>query len=269
MSFVYPEFLFALAAISVPIIIHLFNFRRFKKIYFSDIRFLKNVEIETKSRNQLKNLLILLSRILAVAFLVLAFAQPVIPTSNTQSNGTSDKVVIYVDNSFSMNGTGETGTLLEEAISKALEIASVYANEAELRLLTNDFDPQHFRNLTFEEFKSEVTSVGPSPQVRTLEEVLSRAQGSINVGESLSIHLLSDLQSNTSSLENYTTDSLSTVYVIPVKPEIQSNIYIDSCVHAHVAPNSAAAYLGLSVAKSASCELQIINLRFLHHCNHN
>ena len=78
MSFAYPEFLFALAAISVPIVIHLFNFRRFKKVYFSDIRFLKDVEIETKSRNKLKNLLILLSRILAITFLVMAFAKPVI-----------------------------------------------------------------------------------------------------------------------------------------------------------------------------------------------
>lgn len=229
MNFAYPEFLFALAAISVPIIIHLFNFRRFKKIYFSDIRFLKNVEIETRSRNQLKNLLILLARILAIACLVLAFAQPVIPTSSDQGGRSSDKVIIYIDNSFSMNASGETGTLLEEATAKALEIASVYSTGADLRLLTNDFDPRHFRNLSWEEFKNEVTSIEPTARVRTLQEVLSRAQGSIDVGEALSIHILSDLQRNTSSLQEYTTDSLSSIYVIPIESEVQANIYIDSC----------------------------------------
>ena len=118
MSFAYPEFLFALAAISVPIIIHLFNFRRFKKVYFSDIRFLKDVEIETKSRNKLKNLLILLSRILTIAFLVLAFARPVIPTGKNPDLN-SNSIVVYIDNSFSMGSEGSDGNLLEEAKSKA------------------------------------------------------------------------------------------------------------------------------------------------------
>ncbi len=229
MNFVYPGFLFALAAISVPIVIHLFNFRRFKKVYFPDIRFLKDVKMETRSRNRLKNLLILLSRILAIACLVLAFAQPVIPTDNRHGSGSSDKVVIYIDNSFSMGAQGEKGTLLEDASAKALEIASVYANESDLRLLTNDFDPRHFRNLSWEEFKNEVTAIAPSAQVRTLQEVITRARGSLDVGERLSIHILSDLQRNTSHIQGYTDDSLSVIYIIPIESEIRSNIYIDSC----------------------------------------
>ena len=56
MKFLYPEFLWALSLIAIPIIIHLFNFRKFKKIYFSDISLLKEVKEETKSRSQLKHL---------------------------------------------------------------------------------------------------------------------------------------------------------------------------------------------------------------------
>ena len=79
MKFAYPEFLYALFAIAIPIIIHLFNFRKFKKIYFSNVEFLKEVQQETQAKSKLKHLLILLSRILAIVFLVFAFAQPFIP----------------------------------------------------------------------------------------------------------------------------------------------------------------------------------------------
>jgi len=228
MSFAYPEFLFALAAISVPIIIHLFNFRRFKKVYFSDIRFLKDVEIETKSRNKLKNLLILLSRILAITFLVLAFTKPVIPTGN-QATALSNAVVIYIDNSFSMSAQGETGNLLEEAKAKAIEVGSAYANGAELHLLTNDFSAAHFRNLSFEEFKNEVASVQSSPQVRTFDDVVSRATSVFDAATASSLYFISDLQSNTSTPKESSIDSLLSIYIVPVQSKIESNIYIDSC----------------------------------------
>ena len=229
MSFAYPEFLFALAAISVPIIIHLFNFRRFKTVYFSDIRFLKDVEVETKSRNQLKNLLILLSRILAIAFLVMAFARPFLPSGDTQTSADSNSVVVYIDNSFSMNAEGEKGNLLEEAKAKAIEVASVYKNGSEIRLLTNDFNPRHFRNLSFEEFKNEVSAVQTSPQLRTFDNVVSRASGISDAKSALSLYYLSDFQKSTSTPQSVIKDSLLSIYMLPSEANINTNIYIDSC----------------------------------------
>lgn len=228
MSFAYPEFLFALAAISVPVIIHLFNFRRFKKIYFSDIRFLKDVEIETKSRNQLKNLLILLSRILAITFLVMAFARPVIPTGSKPTSA-SNAVVIYIDNSFSMNAEGENGNLLEEAKAKAIEIGSAYSNGAQLRLLTNDFAPHHYRDLSFEEFKNEVTAVQPSAAVKSIDDVISRTAGMFGPTNGTGLYYISDFQRTTSLSKSNVSDSLLSIYAVPIQSEIESNIYIDSC----------------------------------------
>ena len=228
MNFAYPEFLFALAAISVPIIIHLFNFRRFKKVYFSDIRFLKDVEIETKSRNQLKNLLILLSRILAVTFLVMAFARPVIPT-NTETAVDSNQAVIYIDNSFSMNAIGETGTLLDESKAKAIEVASALANGMQVRLLTNDFKPEHFRDLTFEEFKNEVSSIQPSPIVRPIDQIIARSTGMFDANEAITLYYISDLQSSSSTLSEELGDSLLNIFAIAASAEVESNLYIDSC----------------------------------------
>ena len=76
MNFQNPKLLYALLAIAIPIIIHLFNLQRNKKIYFSSIRFLKEIKQKKQQRTKLKNLLILLSRILAISFLTIAFAKP-------------------------------------------------------------------------------------------------------------------------------------------------------------------------------------------------
>src|SRR6187402_4015179 len=87
MQFLYPAFLWALSALAIPIIIHLFYFRRYKKVYFSNLRFLREVKEETSARNKLRNLLILLARLLAMAGIIFAFAQPVIPLKNAVKAG--------------------------------------------------------------------------------------------------------------------------------------------------------------------------------------
>ena len=71
MIFQKPNLLYALIAVAIPIIIHLINLRKRQKIYFSSIRFLKEIKQENNKKLQIKNLLILLSRILAIIFLVM------------------------------------------------------------------------------------------------------------------------------------------------------------------------------------------------------
>src|SRR5215831_146795 len=127
MSFLYPGFLFALSAIAIPIIIHLFNFRRYKTVYFSNVKFLRDVKEKTDARSRLKHLLILCCRILAIIFLVLAFAQPYIKTgASTQIPGRK-AVSIFIDNSFSMGQLSQDVPLLEQATLKARQIAAAYA----------------------------------------------------------------------------------------------------------------------------------------------
>ncbi|MCF8258632.1 MAG: BatA domain-containing protein [Flavobacteriales bacterium] len=228
MSFVYPGFLFALAAISIPIIIHLFNFRKFRKVYFSDIRFLKNVEMQTRSRNQLRHLLVLAARILAVVCLVLAFAQPFIPAPDSKGASPFTQATIYVDNSFSMNAEGTDGSLLSEAKAKALEVAEGYANGSNLRLLTNDFDPRHQRSLSLQEFKAELAGIDQSPTVRSMSEVASRARASDEKTKGHDIFLITDLQRSMADIGNVTPDTLTGLFVLPVKATSVSNVYVDS-----------------------------------------
>src|SRR6202008_351487 len=101
MSFVYPAFLYSLFAILIPIIIHLFNFRKYKTVYFTNVKFLRELKQESQSKSRLKELLILLSRILAISCLVLAFAQPVIVDKNSKVKVGQKAVGIFIDNSFS------------------------------------------------------------------------------------------------------------------------------------------------------------------------
>ena len=82
MSFTNPLMLIGLAAILVPIIIHLFNFRRYKTIYFSNVQMLEDIQKKTKRASQIQQLIVLLLRILGISCLVLAAAQPFLRGSN-------------------------------------------------------------------------------------------------------------------------------------------------------------------------------------------
>ena len=106
MQFLFPTFLWALAFLAIPVIIHLFYFRRFRKVYFTNVRFLREVKEDTSARSKLRNLLVLIARLLALAFLILAFVQPFIPQDNEVKAGRK-AVSVFVDNSYSMSALSE------------------------------------------------------------------------------------------------------------------------------------------------------------------
>jgi hypothetical protein len=146
MSFLYPTFFWALAAIAIPVVIHLFNFRRYKRIAFTNVRFLKEVSEETQSQQKLKHLLVLISRCLAIIFLVAAFAQPYLPGKQVQNIGASSIVGFYLDNSFSMNAETEAGLTLEVAKNKVREALTAYKENDRFFLVTNNWWQQSFIN---------------------------------------------------------------------------------------------------------------------------
>ena len=71
MVFTAPLFLIGLVAVAIPVIVHLFNFRRYRKIYFSNVERLEQLKSETQRQSTLRQLLIMAARILAVAFKLL------------------------------------------------------------------------------------------------------------------------------------------------------------------------------------------------------
>ncbi|MDQ3046904.1 MAG: BatA and WFA domain-containing protein [Bacteroidota bacterium] len=231
MSFTYPAFLIALSAIAIPVIIHLFNFRKFKTVYFSNVRFLKEVQEETQAKSKLKHLLVLAARILAIAFLVLAFAQPFIPVDNAKVI-TGDKAVsIFIDNSFSMDAVNKNGTLLEDAKKRATEIVAAYKASDRFQLLTNDFEGKHQRLVNKEEFFELLDEVKISPATRDLREIVSRQTDLLKQNEAKvrNSFILSDFQKSISTLEAIKNDTSIRFHLIPLESAAKSNVYIDTC----------------------------------------
>lgn len=228
MQFLYPGFLFALAALAIPIIIHLFYFRRFKKVYFTNVRFLKEVKDETSSRRKLRNLLVLLARCLAVIMLVLAFAQPFIP-QNVEVKQGENAVSVFVDNSFSMSALSEEAPLLEKAKQRAKEIITAYAVDDRFQVLTNDFDGKHQRLVSKEEAIGLVEEIKVSPAVRSLTQILTRQNQALGSGKSSNkvSYVISDFQRNITDLEQF-KDSLLEVNLVPLQAVQEKNVSIDS-----------------------------------------
>ncbi len=234
MNFIYPGFLFALSAISIPIIIHLFNFRRFKKVFFTNVRFLQEIKQDTKSRSHLKHLLILIARILAVSFLVLAFAQPYRASKNIAALKERNKISVYIDNSFSMDAVGKNGSLIEEAKKKAREIARHYQPSDQFQLLTNDFEARHQRLVNREEMLNLIDDVQPSSSVRRLSEVILRQHAALNSNgaDNNSARLLfeiSDFQKSTADIDELKNDSATDISLVALASQKVNNLYIDSC----------------------------------------
>src|SRR5471030_1605067 len=197
MHFLYPAFLFALISLAIPVLIHLFNFRRYQKVYFSNVQFLKEIREQQSSRRNLKERLILAARLLALLFLILAFARPYIPGSHSASTTTLRAISVFVDNSYSMETLNSEGSLLDEAKRRAKEIVSAYSINDRFQLLTQDFEGKHQRLLSRDEFNDAVDAVKISPQSRSLQQIINRQQSLIRTQPgTASIFILSDFQTN-------------------------------------------------------------------------
>jgi hypothetical protein len=231
MNFTYPAFLIALSAVAIPIIIHLFNFRKFKTIYFSNVRFLKEVKQETQAKSKLKHLLVLIARILAIMFLVLAFAQPFIPAENKKVVVGDKAVSIFIDNSFSMDAKNKNGTLLDDAKKRALEIVSAYKPTDRFQLLTNDFEGKHQRQVNKEEFIELLDEIKISPSTRSLSEIASRQMDVLQQSgiKNKTSFIISDFQKSIVDINQIKNDTSIAFNFVPLEATAKSNVFIDTC----------------------------------------
>jgi hypothetical protein len=222
MSFLYPAFLWALTALAFPVIIHLFNFRRTRRVYFSDIRLLRIVREASQHMQQIRNRLILLSRLLFLFFLILAFAQPIL--SSGEKATMTGSVVVYVDNSLSMSVPMPDQTRpLDKAAVFTQTIRELYPRGTRFRLITNNFSAASGHFISADELNEQISAVRLSPQTRTFQDVIKRAGNSARTD----VFYLSDFQRSTLGSMKV-SDSLMNLNFVPLKPAPVSNIYFDS-----------------------------------------
>lgn len=239
MQFKHPEILYALFLLLIPIFIHLFQLRRFQKVAFTNVAFLKKINIQTRKSSQLKKWLTLLMRLLAMAALIFAFAQPFTASKTALKN--EKETVIYIDNSFSMQAKGNQGPLLERALQDLFENS---ASTEKLSWFTNNTQR---KNTSAQDFKNEILSVTYSQNQLTPSQVLLKANQLFSNEKDVIKRLIyiSDFQQK----EAFPTISEDIILdAVQLKPVKHSNIAIDSVYI--TSKNASAIQLQVKVSKS-------------------
>jgi len=219
--------LWALLALSIPIIIHLFNFRRYKKIQFSNVKMLQEILQQTQQQSKLKHLLVLASRLLAMLFLILAFVQPFLSRNKNTTSGTK-AVSIYIDNSMSMQ-VGDEINLLNLAKTKAKDILNAYEDQIQFQIITNDNTIQSNFFTRKQDALKAIDEVKLSYNIKKWTEAntaMDNAFGNAQLSNKVK-YFISDAQKNTCDIQQI-RDSISQVNIVLVDNKNTGNLSIDS-----------------------------------------
>jgi|688.fasta_scaffold11432_4 hypothetical protein len=230
MTFLFPGFLWALAALVIPILIHLFQLRRFKRIDFPNVRFLKDVAIQTRARKKVRHWLTLLARLLALACLVLAFAQPYIPRADATVSSGQRAVSIYVDDSWSMDGQNAGGRLLDQARKGAQDVIMGHSASDRFQVLTGRFEGRQQILTGRDEALATAAQAEVGPFSRPLSQVLARQAEALARTEApvRRRFLFTDLQRATVDVERWSEDSTISTVIVPIASTNTDNLAIDS-----------------------------------------
>lgn len=221
MQFSHPALLYALFLLIIPIIVHLFQLRKFKKEQFTNVKFLQRVVSQNRKSTRLKKWLVLFCRLVVIACLVLAFAQPFIPS--TQSALQQEETVIYLDNSFSMQQRGKQGELLKSAVQDLLE--NLPDNQP-INLLTNQ---KIFAQVKPKTLRKKLPDLDYTSKGLSLKTAYLKAQAlfSENKSSLKKFIAISDFQ-EINLQKNPAFKSTIETTLIPLKGEKSNNISIDS-----------------------------------------
>lgn len=230
MTFIRPEFLFGLLVLIIPVIIHLFNFRRHKKYYFSDISRLKNLTNKTKKKKKLKHLVILALRLLTIAAIVLALSGPVLNNSNKPDKGNSVTTII-IDNSNSMMAEGQSGRLFETARSNALSVVGSSADNTSFIILSGNPTPSELRIMDKEAAISSIEKLQISSGQDQLSNIFETRNRLLqrNDLKSKSTLVFSDFQIHSSDVNEISVDSTEKLIFVLSNHLNRKNLFIDSC----------------------------------------
>ena len=222
--------LWGLLALLIPILIHLFNFRRHKLVYFSNTAVLRSIQQENAKTRKLKYLVTLLLRCLFIAALVLAFAFPYHPEKQLNVNTENTLVGIYIDNSMSMKGQSQRTTLIEDARQSARDLVHKLNPSNRYLLMTNSFEIQNEYPMNQEEMLDQLDRMNPDGAPVLMGEVIDRFEMLCKQHgfATSTLFVYSDFQSNTFDLSAAKADTALQVVMVPMVPEFKTNLYIDS-----------------------------------------
>ncbi|MFB9079793.1 BatA domain-containing protein [Flavobacterium procerum] len=218
MHFKHPEILYFLFLLIVPIVVHLFQLRRFQTSYFTNVRFLKELAIQTRKSSKIKKRLLLATRLLLLTAVIVAFAQPFFEAKD--SKNASNEMYIVLDNSFSMQAKGKKGELLKRAIQELLENTP---ENTQFSLLTNT---ENFWNTDIKSVKSALQNLKYSATPFELSSITAKIKAHKSAHKKDVVIISDAIGLKENDIKNIDFDE--TPYFIVPEAEQKNNISIDS-----------------------------------------
>ena len=218
MHFKHPEILYFLLLLIVPVLVHLFQLRRFKKEYFTNVRLLKTLSIQTRKSSKIKKWLLLACRMLLLACIIIAFAQPFFDAKDNKN--ANNEMYIILDNSYSMQAKGKKGELLKRAVQELLE--ETPANST-FSLLTNT---EKYWNTDIKTIQNELQNLEYSASPFQLENLIAQIKSHHSPFKKDVVIITDAVGLGQKNLKNI--DKNDSFYFIIPKAEQKNNISIDS-----------------------------------------
>ncbi|TBW29060.1 BatA and WFA domain-containing protein [Gramella sp. KN1008] len=239
MHFQHPELLYALFLLIIPLIVHLFRLRRFQKEDFTNVKFLKKVIQETRKSSRLKKFLILITRLLLLTCLILAFAQPFIPASDKALEDT--KTLIYLDNSFSMQAKKGQSSIFQNAVNGLLENID---ERDDYFLFTNDAE---YYKRSESELRAELQELDFTGKKTDFREIQLKAENYFkdNPGTEKEFVLISDFPNSLNIPDEIENNGINYHFINQRTDEI-SNISLDSAFISNSNPENLSLNISLS-----------------------
>ena len=228
MTFLNPSWLWALPLSLTPLIIHLLNLRPYKIVLFSHTKFLENLIQQQRTKTKIKEWIILLLRVLALAMIIIAFARPVV--FNSPNVRPCQGSVIYLDNSFSMLSRGRLGVNLEVAKKQAFSLTKIFPASSKFMFLTNSFAPEQQRFYSPVNVQDLILKTQAEPYVRNLSFVVQKVANLVSPDTACKpyVFIFSDFQCVSADVEKVKFPKNWMIYLVPVQATKPSNISIDS-----------------------------------------
>jgi len=218
MQFKHPEILYFLFLLVIPILVHLFQLRRFKKEYFTNVRFLKELSIQTRKSSKIKKWLLLATRLLLLSFIIISFAQPFFKAKDSKNS--SNEMYIVLDNSFSMQAKGQKGELLKRAVQELLE--NTPENQT-FSLITNSVT---IWNTDIKSIRTELQNIKYSALPFELESAMAKIKSRKSAFNKDVVVITDAVGLESKQLKSIDSD-FNTYFIIP-EAEQKNNASIDS-----------------------------------------
>lgn len=211
MTFLNPAILFGLIAASIPILIHLLNLRKLKKIEFSTLQFLKELQKNKIRRIKLKQWLLLALRVLIILLIVIAFARPTLEGVSIGGTTSAAKTsaVFILDDTFSMSVIDQQGSYFNRAKQSIKDIVNQLQEGDELVLILVSHQPEEIKFSTnLERFISEIDDIQISSVSNELNSAIVKAAEVLGTSQNFNkeVYLFTDFQNGRLISQENVTD---------------------------------------------------------------